>query len=71
VKLGPGRDCSQGHRPGEHDITCCPPADPDDAATRLLRAIYGLCSLCDRTEPHGHSRDEVLAHGMIPNDDDY
>jgi hypothetical protein len=48
------RPCSQGHQPGQQDVSCCPPADPADAPTRLLRAIYGLCPDCDRTEPHSH-----------------
>ena len=42
------------HQPGEHDITCVPPADPSDPALRLLRVIYGLCGLCDRTDEHEH-----------------
>jgi hypothetical protein len=46
--------CPQGHKPGEHDASCMPPADPDNADLRLLRAIYGLCPLCDRTDQHGH-----------------
>jgi hypothetical protein len=68
AKLSPY--CSQGHRYGEHDASCIAPADPDDPELRLLRAIFGLCPLCDRTDDHRHSREEILAHGMVPDPDD-
>jgi hypothetical protein len=42
------------HRPGEHSAACCPPAEPGNPELRLLRAIFGLCGLCDETEPHEH-----------------
>ena len=54
------------HQPGDHDASCMPPADPNNPELRLLRAIYGLCSLCDRTEDHTHPDAELLAHGMVP-----
>lgn len=58
--------CTRGHQPGEHDASCMPPADPANPELRLLRAIYGLCSLCDRTDEHEHPDEELLAHGMVP-----
>jgi hypothetical protein len=46
--------CTKGHGYGEHDASCLPPADRHDPELRLLRAIFGLCSLCDVAEPHSH-----------------
>jgi hypothetical protein len=46
------------HGEGEHNRGCIPPADPLDAALRLIRAIYGLCSLCDVTQDHEHDQAE-------------
>jgi hypothetical protein len=31
-----------------------PPLDPGDPGARLLRAIFGLCPDCDRTDEHSH-----------------
>jgi hypothetical protein len=45
---------NKSHGYGEHDASCCPPADPRDPELRLIRAIFGLCSLCDVTDPHSH-----------------
>ena len=42
------------HGYGEHDATCMPPAEPGNAELRLLRAIFGLCPLCDKVEEHEH-----------------
>lgn len=61
---------NRAHRPGDHDATCVPPAAPDDAALSLLRAIYGLCPLCDNTDEHGHTAQEYLDHGLVPHDDE-
>jgi hypothetical protein len=38
-----------GYQPGD-----VPPPDPDSPETRLLRAIFGLCPECERTDPHYH-----------------
>ena len=46
--------CTRRH---EHGASCLPPADPRDPELRLLRAIYGLCPICDVPEPHRHSND--------------
>lgn len=65
------RYCSNPlHVPGEHDATCVPPADPTNPELRLLRAIFGLCPLCDKTENHNHTVSEYLSHGMVPAPDD-
>jgi hypothetical protein len=47
--------CTQGHADGEHDASCMPPADPSNPELRLIRAIFGLCAECDRTDMHGHA----------------
>lgn len=54
------------HEYGEHDITCAPPANPNSPEIRLLRAIYGLCPLCNITDDHEHTDKEYEKHGMIP-----
>jgi hypothetical protein len=46
------------HQPGEHDQACTPPADPHDAALRLIRAVFGLCAVCDRSDDHDHEEEE-------------
>ncbi len=46
--------CTAGHQPGEHDGSCLPPADPANRELRLVRAIFGRCPDCDRTEAHEH-----------------
>jgi len=42
------------HQYGDHDQSCMPSAEPGNAELRLLRAIYGLCPDCDKTESHDH-----------------
>ena len=54
------------HQPGEHDRSCVPPANPHDPELRLLRAIYGLCALCDNDQPHEHADAEYTEAGMLP-----
>lgn len=54
------------HENGHHDISCIPSADPNNGEVRLLRAIYGLCPLCDDNNEHSHSDEEYLNHGMVP-----
>jgi hypothetical protein len=58
-QAGPGqprtRYCGNpGHGYGDHSASCMPPADPSDPELRLLRAIFGLCPLCDRAGEHEH-----------------
>lgn len=38
----------------EHERDSIPNANPDDVNLRLLRAIYGLCPDCNRTDKHAH-----------------
>lgn len=47
------------HRDGEHNQSCMPPADPGNPELRLLRAIFGLCADCDRTDEHEHTEAKV------------
>lgn len=47
--------CTQlEHGYGEHDQSCTPPADPENQELRLIRALWGLCPDCDRTDEHEH-----------------
>ena len=63
----PGTYCTvRKHQDGQHDAGCLPPADPRNPELRLLRAIFGLCSLCDREDEHEHADEEIRAAGMIP-----
>lgn len=48
------------HQDGEHDPSCTPPADPRNPELRLIRAIFGLCGTCDRTDDHDHDEDGPL-----------
>lgn len=54
------------HQDGGHDASCLPPADPQDPELRLIRAIFGLCGICDQEMPHEHSDTEYLDAIMIP-----
>lgn len=45
------------HADGEHTADCVPPADPANPELRLIRAIWGLCSYCNRTDEHEHTED--------------
>lgn len=47
-----------GHQEGQHDISCVPPAEPDNPELRLLRAIYGLCPDHDQCTPADHPEEE-------------
>lgn len=63
----PGAMCTvPEHQDGEHDASCCPPADPGNPELRLLRAIFGLCPICDVEAPHGHTDAEYEAASMLP-----
>lgn len=42
------------HGYGEHTVACVPLADQNDKQLRLLRAIWGLCPDCNRTDEHEH-----------------
>jgi GNAT superfamily N-acetyltransferase len=42
------------HGYGEHDQFCMPPADPRSPEIRMIRAIWGLCAWCNRTDMHDH-----------------
>lgn len=42
------------HGDGEHSPSCMPPADPANPELRLIRAIWGLCPVCDETGEHAH-----------------
>jgi hypothetical protein len=46
--------CPKGHEYGQHDMSCMPDAAPALPELRLVRAIWGLCPDCNRTEPHYH-----------------
>lgn len=46
------------HQDSEHDASCLPPADRNSPELRLIRAIWGLCGACDRTDDHDHDHDE-------------
>jgi hypothetical protein len=54
--------CTQDHRPGHHDRSCLPPADPKNPELRLLRAIFGACPDCDHPEgSHTDTSDSPVA----------
>lgn len=54
---------SPQHKPGDHDITCMPPAEPRNPELRLLRAIYGLCPDHDACTPDMHTDEEATSDG--------
>lgn len=63
----PGKSyCTKGCEPGMHDMSCMPAADATDPELRLLRAIFGLCPICDSMHEHEHSDEEYLdaTHGI-------
>lgn len=63
----PGAYCTvPEHQDGEHSAACLPPADPGNPELRLIRAIWGLCSICDETTEHEHTDAEYRAACMIP-----
>lgn len=58
----PGTYCTvPAHQDGEHDAGCVPPADPGNPELRLLRAIFGLCGICDNQDQHHHTDEEYAA----------
>jgi hypothetical protein len=66
----PGAYCTvPAHRNGEHDQDCVPPADPGNQELRLIRAIWGLCALCDRKDEHDHPEDHnrIITPDTDPN----
>lgn len=53
-----------GHREGDHNRECTPPANPGNPELRLMRAIYGLCPYCnhDADGSHYDGDDEGITH---------
>jgi hypothetical protein len=58
-------ECGKGHRQDQHTAACIPAADPRDKDLRLIRAVFGLCPDCDRTDVHSHMLESARTRNRI------